>query len=238
MKSIIYLLLNYINGNIKEDTFCHIARFMLLHIRKIPQLSLEKTAMMTNTSVSTINRFCREIGFANYSSFREIARLQADGLHPMMTHLDEAAMKELTSSLLKVETIDLLYLTRMNELIRKSSRIFLLGYGEFQYPALYYQKQMLALGKLIEVKNCYLDNFDFNKLKDEDLLIIVSMQGEFFKPNLQRIIDLHCQKGLITKIQETAFLKNFDAVILCGDCQPALDKYMLNRVFERLVLAY
>ena len=223
LKSIIYLLLNYINGAIEEDTYLSIARTLLLNLEKVRELSLEDTAILCNCSYSTINRFCKKIGFANYSTFREIIRVQDDHLLPISKQLQ---IDEL------FEYIDHYDFTNYNSLLDQAKRIILIGYGEFEYPSLYYQKQMISLHKLIEVYNVYIDNFDFSQLTNDDLVIFVSMTGEFFKPNPRRIEQYHFKKILIT---QNPSLTNFDYIILLPVVEEGINKYLLLRLYENMI---
>lgn len=234
VKTVIYVLLNYINCTFKEDTYYYIAQQLLLNLEKIQLMRLEDVAILCDCSYSTINRFCKKIGFTNYSTFREIVRIQRDSLFPVIKNQDYCVQNIMN----QIDQIEINHILAFNKIIRDSSRIVLLGYGEFQYTSLYYQKQMYTLNKLIEVKNVYLDNFNFSKLKENDLLILVSMNGEFLKPNYSYFNRIQCRKIILTKRHEIDFLQNFEEAIVLPECSEYYNKYILFRIYERLIYNY
>ena len=70
METLIYNLLAYINNSLDKDINYHIAKTLLENSHKIEGFSLETVAEVCNVAPSTINRFCKRIGFRNFSSLR------------------------------------------------------------------------------------------------------------------------------------------------------------------------
>lgn len=70
MEQLTYTLLAYINNSLEKDINDSIARSFLKHIHKIETFSLDSIAETCNVAPSTINRFCKRIGFRNFSNLR------------------------------------------------------------------------------------------------------------------------------------------------------------------------
>ena len=70
METLIYNLLAYINNSLDKDINYHIAKTLLENFHKIEGFSLETAAEVCNVAPSTINRFCKRIGFRNFSNLR------------------------------------------------------------------------------------------------------------------------------------------------------------------------
>ncbi len=59
--------MNYLNNAFKKDTNYYIALTLATSVRKIPEWTLDQAAAACNVSKATLNRFCKELGYQNYS---------------------------------------------------------------------------------------------------------------------------------------------------------------------------
>ena len=73
VEQLIYTLLAYINNSINKDINYYIAKSLLEHIHKIESFSLDSVAEACNVAPSTINRFCKRIGFKHH--FQQMLKL-------------------------------------------------------------------------------------------------------------------------------------------------------------------
>ena len=71
MQGVIMNLLSYINGSMIHDTNYHLALALLKHLPEIQDLSLVEMAGNCFVSQATLHRFCKLIGYRNYSTLRE-----------------------------------------------------------------------------------------------------------------------------------------------------------------------
>ena len=130
-------------------------------------------------------------------------------------------------------------LDEIAELIHKSNRVILTGFGDFQYPALYFQKEMFNLGKLVEVIGQSHDLHSPIELDQDDLLIITSVHGRFLKLTNTPLDQMNCQKVLITEIKNQEVLNCFDHYLRCGiHDDETLRKYSIMRIYEKIILHY
>ena len=241
MQIVIYTLLNYINCCIKQDTEYNVAKCLLLNIRKLKYLSLEETAEMCNVSVSTLNRFCRTIGFINFSTIKRL--MQNHDLPFDYTSLAENRgnspdyLEKIIFSLEKVESIDISYFQHIANIIDNAHHVKLLGYGDFFYEAEYFQNIMLYHGLLLEIVNQN-EVFDPRTIKENDVLIITSLSGGYVMNLVSALKLTKCKKVLITKDKKD-MPDIFDVVIEVGKNDDMnLNKYIIMRVYEKIITSY
>lgn len=86
MQTLIYTLLNFLNTSLQEDTNYQIAICLLQHLREIPYLSLQQVSDLCHVSVATFNRFCKTLGFYNYSTLRKIAGYGEEKNYSQLKH--------------------------------------------------------------------------------------------------------------------------------------------------------
>lgn len=243
MQIILYALLNYMNCSIKQDTNYEIAKRLLLHIQDIENYTLEETAKLCHVSVSTLNRFCRIIGYKNFSTLRNFIKMKENESYLCESNHDKKSemvyINKMNENMLLIEKIPTSTLERIANIIHTSNRIILLGFGEFQYPALYFQKQMLSFGKLVEIFG------QINELKlqsefhENDLIIITSIQGKFLDIYNEELNHIKCKKILLTQIKDENILNQFDEYINFGIHEDErLRKYSIMRIYEKILCAY
>lgn len=242
MQIVIYTLLNYINCCIKQNTDYEIAKCLLLNIRKLSNLSLEDTAILCNVSVSTLNRFLRNVGFNNFSTVKRLMKnhdlpFNYESLIDSYDNSHEY-VQELVSKIENIERIDISKFERTAQFMVQAQRIYLLGYGDFHFPASYFQNVMLYHGKLLEIVN---QNERFNdpiQVDSNDLIIITSLSGGYVK-NMSSILQkMKCRKVLITNKAKEEFGR-FDCILELGENgNQNINKYLIMRVFEKLASSY
>lgn len=233
MQFIIYTLLNYLNCSIKHDTYYDIARILLVNINRVRSLSLEQTASLTNVSISTLNRFFKRIGYYNFSTFRDMLNFSNP---PFSDEMFIDNVDDIQSDLAAIEQIDVKYFDEVAKLIKNAKRIYVCGFGDFQYQAGYFQNVMLYYGKLIEIVSQYRD---LNKIKinDDDLLIVTSIGGRFITSSFSYINSFNCLKVLITKAYDKSW--NFDWVLAINTLDhESTRKYFISRIFDKILNSY
>ena len=61
------VLLSYIASNDEDSVNCRIANHILDHLSGLKETTISELAKQCYVSVSSISRFCREIGFEDFS---------------------------------------------------------------------------------------------------------------------------------------------------------------------------
>lgn len=73
MENIYNILNNYLRGSNKFGMNESIARFMLAYLDRIPQMKLTEIAARCHTSTPSVIRFCREMGYEDFTDFKQKA---------------------------------------------------------------------------------------------------------------------------------------------------------------------
>ena len=241
MQIIIYTLLNYINCSIDQDTNYDIAKCLLLNIRKLRKLSLEDTALLCNVSPSTLKRFCKLIGFANYSTFKHLLEnhdlpFDYDGF--INNYNNTQYIDELYKGLQSIEEIPLENFLKLAHYIDKAEHIYVLGYGDFQYQAGYLQNVMLYHKKLFEIISQYEQLNNLSNLSEDDLVIVTSLTGGYAKKIKNKLSLLKCKKVLVTMDSTTSFEEYNPILNIKFNADANTNKYLIMRIYEKIISSY
>ena len=233
MQLVIYSLLNYLNFSIKHDTDYEIARCLLLNINKIKDLSLEQCAALFSVSVSTLNRFFKKLNFYNFSTFREMINLKTNEITENTFDSDlDNFIKEIKA----IENIDKRYFEKVARMIHKADRIYILDFGDFQFQASYFQAVMLNYGKLIEIVSQLQESIKLN-VKENDLVIVTSIGGNYLTMNEKMLKKLNCRKVLITKRTDNRVYFDQTLGVDTKDIEN-IRKYFISRIFDKILKSY
>ncbi|MED4225303.1 hypothetical protein [Neobacillus cucumis] len=246
MEQLIYTLLAYINNSINKDINYYIAKSLLEHIHKIESFSLDSVAEACNVAPSTINRFCKRIGFKNFSNLRHSVSI------PMEVSLNEKTESELNTkaffnnlneNIEIIENIPLSDFDRIVNQIHQSRRIVILGFEKNQIQAMELQKKLFLLGKLCECDTNLFKQIDaLSDLSEEDMIITISIQGNILSNHFPITEKLKTAKGtklLITFSSELHKLEIFHEILQCGKIDnSSVSSYTLLRLFDVLIHRY
>jgi len=195
---------------------------------------------------STINRFCKRIGFKNFSNLRNSVAI------PMGASFHENEDSELNTQMFfkqlneNIEMIDNIPTSQIDQLanqIKKSRRIVILGFEKHQVQAMELQKKLFLLGKLCECDTNLFKQIDaLSALSDEDMIITISIQGNILSNQLPIIGKIKAARGkklLITFSSELGHLEIFHEILQCGKIEnSSVDSYTLLRLFDVLINRY
>ncbi|MGN1406699.1 MAG: MurR/RpiR family transcriptional regulator [Erysipelotrichaceae bacterium] len=233
MELVIYSLLNYINFSIKHDTDYDIARCLLLNIKEIHDMSLEQCASLCNVSVSTLNRFFKKLNFYNFSTFREFINIKTNKITENTFDCD---LNSFIAELKAIDNIDPKYFDKVARMIKQAKRIYVLGFGDFQFQASYFQAVMLNYGKLIEIVSQFPENTKLH-ITDEDMVIVTSIGGNYLSMNEKMLKKLSCRKVLITKRTNNRIYFDQTLAIDTKDNEN-IRKYFISRIFDKILKSY
>ncbi|MBM7654529.1 MurR/RpiR family transcriptional regulator [Neobacillus cucumis] len=246
MEQLIYTLLAYINNSINKDINYYIAKSLLEHIHKIESFSLDSVAEACNVAPSTINRFCKRIGFKNFSNLRHSAAI------PMGVSFNEKADSELNTkafftklneNIEIIENIPMSDIDRIVNQIHQSRRIVILGFEKYQIQAMELQKKLFLLGKLCECDTNLFKQIDaLSDLSEEDMIITISIQGNILSnhfPIMEKLKTAKGKKLLLTFSSELHTLEIFHEILQCGKIDnSSVSSYTLLRLFDVLIHRY
>ena len=235
MEQLAYTLLAYINNVIDEDMNYYIAKKFLEMMHHIKDLSLEDIAFECNVSSRTINRFCKKIGYHNYTTLKKYV------LNPVIS--DPKPYYETTDFQLilshhfdKIHQIPLFEYHRFIRMMNDAKHIWVIGFEKHQVIALEFQKRLYELGKISRcIMNYHQQLLDVEKATKEDLIIAISIKGMAFN---QILNDIPAKKVLLT-FNTHLTSTTFDSILVCGDMNYSqLSEYALLRFFDILFYYY
>ena len=223
MTHLLYILMNYLNNSLKKDTNYYIALSLAQGISLFPNWTLEQTAEYCNVSVSTLNRFFRDIGFENFSRVKEIITHEEERKNIL---LDSTSINNITNVIHKtlenIKMIDLSVFAAVADYIKKSNKIIFFAYGNNINFTLKAQVELMVNGKFS------LANIDtLRQLKtieqatQGDLVICISRNGSSLQDNM---LKNHIEKKglhsiLITQSKDCEPFDYFDIILNIGPNQ-------------------
>lgn len=243
VEQLTYTLLAYINNSLEKDINDSIARSFLQHIHNIETFSLDSISETCNVAPSTINRFCKRIGFRNFSNLRNsviLSKKTDPTAGKPQQVLDAYSFNKKFQE--NVELIDRIPIEQVDQLVarlRNSKRIVILSFEKYQIHTVELQKKLLLLGKFCECStNLFKQMEALDNLIEDDLVIMISIQGHLLKEELPLIKKLRDSKGhkwLITFSNNLGDQAEFDDVIQCGYPEHSeVSSHTLLRLFDVL----
>lgn len=180
MEMVYMILFQFLRENQENETNVQIAQILIKNLNDVKHMSLEATALLCHCSPSTLSRFCQLLGFKNFKLFRTILN-RPQLTYPTIDFNQQSYLEHIQENLKQTD----LYLKqdKINNLIlsiHNAKRIVMLGFQIHQSFTLEFQCKMMMLNKYIEIANS-LDVIEkINTLTKDDLVIIISFNGNFF----------------------------------------------------------
>lgn len=240
METLIYNLLAYINNSLDKDINYHIAKSLLENFHKIEGFSLETAAEVCNVAPSTINRFCKRIGFKNFSNLRNSVNNYGASFEKNDIALSgDSFIAQLKENVEMIENISREQIERIVKQISKSRRVVILGFEKHQIQALELQKKLLLAGKFCECSTNIFKQMDaLDTLTEEDMIITISIQGYLLSEDFLLFEKIKRTKGkklLITFSKPQQHPELFDEILQCGKIEnSAVSSQTLLRLFDVL----
>lgn len=244
LEQLIYTLLAYINNSLEKDINYSIANSFLENIHHIEGYSLEMAAEVCNVAPSTINRFCKRIGFRNFSNLRSSVAYQGGMYEERDKNLSVDTFElKLKENVEIIERLSRVQLDRIIKKIHESKRIVILGFEKHQIQAMELQKQLFLLGKLCECNTNFFKQLEIvSHLTEEDMIITISIEGNILTEALaikEKIKAANGKKLLITFSDPEKHQQIFDEILQCGKIDnSAVSSYTLLRLFDILIYHY
>ena len=237
---IVHALLGIINDY--ENRELHDLAIDILMKREILRnASLEKSAMILNVSESSLNHFCKKLGFKNFSTFRMYLDSydtddDNDFYQKAMSSNDYG--KRLQEALMSLdEKGDELFKKTASYLYRcKKPCIF--TYSGYKNQLRFFQESMAMYNKIVRFEVPIIEVNEHN-LVESDLLIVLSLHANMYLEHQELIDRLKVPKILITQSDSYEFDDKFNLVLRISDTDiKGLDKYLIERVFEKTMINY
>ncbi|GMG77695.1 MULTISPECIES: MurR/RpiR family transcriptional regulator [Bacillus] len=164
----------------------HIIKTIHDHLEEMKTMKIQDLARYAHTSISSIHRLAKKIGFDGYSDLKSYVKLNAfteETTQDLMQLLDQ----DIRQTRKYMEQLDF---HQLNQLIDRAPYIYIYGTGTAQLDlANDIQRQLWSLHKKSQVLRSKRDLTDgIIEFGEDDLLFIISLSGE--SKNLDEIIQL------------------------------------------------
>lgn len=218
--NLISTLISIINSNNDEDTNNVLARFFLSHLEELDYLSIYDIADKCYTSRSSVQRFIKDIGFDSYNnlklkvheSLRHNRRYHDFYKKPNFNENYQISMNNMFNhfnSFYNSEHLDYF----VNLLYISKKIVFSLAEGSSVAP-FNFQEALVSLNKTARViTNGTKSTKLLDSLTEDDLLITLSMTGNYALATLKDIKNVKANKILITLNHSNIFYNVYDKII-------------------------
>lgn len=254
--NLVYELQALINSASESDTDKGIALYLLKNIQRVEDITINELANECYTSISTVSRFCKTIGLANFAELKQrIGEFRLTSYESMSDNLEGLnfkhgndvaidyateignALKEFASS------IDYEVLDEIVSLIHQSDRVIVFATQLPAFFAKYFQYLMLLQRRYIEFYDLQEDSsYSASQLSEKDCAIVFSAEGNFIVRNRNVIIQIlqtPAKKVLFTQNPGVKFIDRFDHVLFLGKRDaPKMGRYKIQLLVEILVNRY
>lgn len=170
-----------------NSTNSQIAAYILNHLEEVRNDSIRELARKCFVSISSISRFCREMGLNDYSELRELIadtelKFEVCSNHPEPQMQMEEYIRSVQDSIRLVqESLNPQKLVQLAEDIHCYKKVSVFGLLKAETAAMNLQSDLLMLGKLTTSKVRYHKQIEYLEQADEDdLVIIFSYTGIYF----------------------------------------------------------
>ncbi len=177
----------------QDSTNGRIAAYILEHLDEIKDDSIRDLASKTYVSISSISRFCRDIGLNDYMELKEL--IASTSLNFEVCSQAAVAQKQkedyvsaVQESLERVRnSLDMNLLYRLAKDIRSYSKIAIFGMLKAETVAMNLQSDLTMLGKVSTTKLRFSEQVKYLKEAGADeLIIIFSFTGIYYDYGMPR----------------------------------------------------
>lgn len=181
------VFLSTIASEKKGSTNSQIASYILDHLDRFQNIGIKEMASECNVAISSISRFCKEIGLRDFAELKELL-LSTDLFFEEHSNLDtkEDRLHDYSSkvkeSIEMVEnSIDMNSISDLCNDIYKFKRVAIFGLLKAGAVSLNLQGDLLMLGKQVYTNISYTQQMQYIlSASENDLIIIFSYTGSYF----------------------------------------------------------
>lgn len=170
-----------------DSTNGHIAAYILGHLDEIKDDSIRELAVKANVSASSVSRFCRDMGLADFNELKELItgtrlKFEVCSFADTPPQRKDDYITAVEQSLERVRrSIDMEKLRELCVDIRNYERVAVFGVLKAEGVAINLQTDLIMQGKPVITKLPFSEQIDYLEAADErDLIIIFSYTGIYF----------------------------------------------------------
>lgn len=218
MNTVVSLLLLYVFNHAHKDTYYEIARALLEKGEQVEHLSVTDFAMEIGTSVATVNKFCKEIGFSNFRTLKKQLILTRHGrlsqIVHRIAHTEEKEILDLIEFLVKSPIDRQMFLDfskSVADRFHTARHVYLTG---AVYPiglALNFVEDMWMLDRPIEMINNLYSGYE-GDIGPEDFCLMISDTGRSISLNRPYFLSLYTKRWDIHVVSQNVNFKDYDKI--------------------------
>lgn len=184
----------------KDSTNSQIATYLLNHLDDIKNIGIQEMAKECSVAMSSISRFCKEIGLNDFNELRELLIStkmnfeQYSSSSKAKNRLEEYSLKVKESITMVEKSIDMQQIDALCKEIQKYQQVGIFGLlmlGKQTYSHISYKQQLQYISStneddlliIFSYTGCYFDYTDIrtlkNKLKKPQIWLISSKQESY-----------------------------------------------------------
>lgn len=171
----------------KDSTNSQIATYLLNHLDDIKDIGIQEMAKECSVAMSSISRFCKEIGLNDFNELRELLITTNMTFEQYSTsskakdRLKEYSSKVKESITMVEKSIDIQQIDALCKEIQKYEQVGIFGLLKAGAVAFNLQSDLLMLGKQTYSNISYKQQLQYiSSTNEDDLLIIFSYTGSYF----------------------------------------------------------
>ena len=169
------------------STNCVIDTYILEHLDEMKDIGIKEIAKKCNVAVSSISRFCKEIGLRDFVELKELLSSidlyfeEQSRSQSLNQRIEDYSYKINESIQMVKNTIDRRQLMKLCDDIKQYKRVGIFGLLKAGSVAINLQGDLLMLGKQVYTHISYTQQMQYIITSDEnDLIIIFSYTGSYF----------------------------------------------------------
>lgn len=171
----------------KDSTNSQIATYLLNHLDDIKDIGIQEMAKECSVAMSSISRFCKEIGLNDFNELRELLISikmnfeQYSSSSKAKNRLEEYSLKVKESITMVEKSIDMQQINALCKEIQKYQQVGIFGLLKAGAVAFNLKSDLLMLGKQTYSHISYKQQLQYiSSTNEDDLLIIFSYTGCYF----------------------------------------------------------
>lgn len=181
------VLLNTMASEKNDSTNGCIASYILENINDVKNMGIKELATHCHVAMSSISRFCKDIGLEDYSELKEMLAenqfyFERQSLKETFDERLQDYQGHIVESLSMVQSsIDYQQILKLCHDLLSYKKVSVFGLLKAQSAAIHFQSDLLMLGKKIDTKMAYSQQLDYMmNASQDDLIIIFSYTGSYF----------------------------------------------------------
>lgn len=222
------LQLKYRQLSAKEQ---EIADYVMRNKHSIQNINIRDLSALTNASMSTITRFCRKIGFANFVDFKINLNREAEQPRDEMNFFAQTQhiyneIINATAEMIKPEMIE-----QVVQQIKQAKRVYVYGLGSSGLSALEFKYRLMRMNIMIDaVSDSHMMLMNAALMNEQDVVIGLSNSGQTSEVTLG--LQTARQHGAyiigITNFHQTPFTQTTDLCLYTPGLQRVGDIQFIN----------